>query len=69
MRRNLVNLCTLVVVLLTMQIVTFGQRTKISVHKGKVKAQTPTASVTVDAGQEVILAEGKEPKVNDGGSK
>ncbi len=49
--------------LLLTQMPVQGQETQVKVLKGKVRAQTNTADVTVSAGQKGILAEGKNPMV------
>ena len=44
--------------------ITYGQKTKVSVQKGKVIAQTAGSTVTVDAGQKAVLTQDKEPLVS-----
>ena len=60
MKTKLIFLCT---VLLMTQAVAFGQKTQVSVQEGKVKAQTESGEVIVDAGKKVILTSDKEPVV------
>jgi hypothetical protein len=40
-----------------------AQKTEIAVQKGKVRAETATASVTVDAGRKMVLAPDEKPTV------
>jgi len=51
------------IVLLTACTVLFGQKTEVSVKKGKVVAETPTSSVTVEAGRKTVLLPDKDPIV------
>jgi len=51
------------VVLLVVQAITFAQKTEVSVRKGKVIAETPAASVAVEAGRKAILSPDKNPSV------
>ena len=60
MKTKIIFLCS---VLLLTQTNTFGQKTQVSVQEGKVKAQTDTGEVIVDAGKKVILTSDKEPIV------
>jgi hypothetical protein len=55
------------IVLLVLQTITFAQKTEVSVRKGKVIAETPAASVAVEAGRKAILSPDKNPivTVND----
>jgi hypothetical protein len=51
------------VVLLALQTITSAQKTEVSVQKGKVVAETPTASVNIEAGRKAILSPDKNPTV------
>ena len=51
------------VVLLTVQTIVLGQKTEVSVKKGKVIAETEAASVAIDAGRKAILSPDKNPTV------
>jgi hypothetical protein len=42
----------------------FAQKTEVSVTKGKVVAETPTTSVTVEAGRKAVLSPDKNPVVS-----
>jgi hypothetical protein len=59
MRTKRAILCA--VVLLTVPIIGFAQKTEVSVKKGKVIAQTATASINVEPGRKAILMKGKSP--------
>ena len=61
MKANLTKFC--VVVLLAAQAIVLGQKTEVSVQKGKVIAETATASVTVGAGRKTVLTPDKKPTV------
>ncbi len=50
-------------ILLVAPVLLFAQKTEVSVRKGKVVAETPTASVTVEAGRKAVLLSGKDPIV------
>jgi len=50
-------------VLLAAQTITLGQKTKISVRKGKVKAETATTSVEIDEGKKGVLVPDNKPMV------
>jgi hypothetical protein len=62
MKTNLIKLCA--VILLTAQTIAFGQKTEVSVRKGKVIAKTGTTSVAVEAGRKAVLAPDKNPTVS-----
>ena len=51
------------VVLLTVPIITFAQKTEVSVKKGKVIAQTKMTSVAIEAGRKAVLAPDRNPVV------
>ena len=51
------------VVLLILQTIASAQKTEVSVRKGKVVAETQTATVNIDAGQKVVLKKGANPLV------
>ena len=61
MKANLTKFCA--VVLLAAQTIVLGQKTEVSVQKGKVIAETATASVTVDAGRKTVLTPDEKPTV------
>jgi len=61
MKTNLTKLCA--VILLATQTLAFGQKTEVTVQKGKVIAETETKSVAVDAGRKAILEPDKNPIV------
>ncbi len=61
MKVNLTKFCA--VVLLAAQAIVLGQKTEVSVQKGKVIAETATASVTVDAGRKTVLTPDEKPTV------
>jgi hypothetical protein len=50
-------------VLLVFQLIAFAQKTEVSVRQGKVVAETPTASVNIEAGRKAILSPDKNPTV------
>jgi len=50
-------------VLLTTSSLLFAQKTEVTVRQGKVRAETQTARVNVDAGQKVVLKKGVNPLV------
>jgi len=62
MRTKTAILCA--VVLLTASIITFAQKTEVSVKKGKVIAATETTSVAIEAGRKAVLAPDRNPIVN-----
>ena len=62
MKTNLTKFCA--VILLAAQTLTFGQKTEVSVQKGKVIAETGTTSVAVEAGRKAVLAPDKNPTVS-----
>jgi hypothetical protein len=51
------------VVLIVFQTITYAQKTEVRVQKGKVVAETPTASVNIEAGRKAILSPDKNPTV------
>jgi hypothetical protein len=61
MKGNLTKFCA--VILLAAQAIAVGQKTEVSVQKGKVIAETATASVTVEAGRKTVLTPDKKPTV------
>jgi hypothetical protein len=61
MKAKTVILCA--IVLLVFQTITSAQKTEISVRKGKVIAETPMASVNIEAGRKAILSPDKNPTV------
>ena len=61
MKTRSIILCALV--LLTSSAVLFAQKTEVTVRKGKVVAETQTATVNVDAGQKAVLKKGVNPLV------
>ena len=61
MKTRSIILCALV--LLTTSALLFAQKTEVSVRKGKVVAQTQTASVNIDAGQKAVLKKDANPLV------
>ena len=61
MRTKTAILCA--VVLLTVPIITFAQKTEVSVKKGKVIAQTGTTSVAIEAGRKAVLTPERNPVV------
>lgn len=50
-------------VLLMTSAILFAQKTEVTVRKGKVVAETQTATVNIDAGRKAILSPGKNPSV------
>ncbi|HUU18955.1 MAG TPA: hypothetical protein VMW72_17525 [Sedimentisphaerales bacterium] len=62
MKTNLIKICA--AILLTAQTLAYGQKTEISVQKGKVIAETETTSVAVEAGRKAVLAPDKNPMVS-----
>jgi len=58
MKTKIIFLCALLSIA---QAITFGQKTEVSVQKGKVIAQTAGGTVTVDAGRKVILTQDENP--------
>jgi hypothetical protein len=61
MKANLTKFCA--VVLLGAQAIVLAQKTEVSVQKGKVIAETATASVAVEAGRKTVLAANTKPTV------
>jgi hypothetical protein len=61
MKTKSIILC--VTILLTGRTLLMAQRTEVSVQKGKVIAETATASVTVEAGRKTVLTPDKKPTV------
>lgn len=61
MKTKAIRFCAIAV--LAWQIVTLGQKTEISVRKGKVVAETGSRSVAVEAGRRAVLAPNKNPIV------
>ena len=61
MKTRSIILCALV--LLTSSALLFAQKTEVTVRQGKVRAETQTATVNVDAGQKVVLKKGVNPLV------
>ena len=61
MRTKSIILCA--VILLITQIVTFAQKTEVSVQKGKVVAETTNQSVDIVEGQKAVLSADKNPIV------
>ena len=59
MKMNLIGFCA--VVLLTGPMAAAGQKTEVSVQKGKVIAETGAQSVAVEPGWKAVLMPGKEP--------
>ena len=62
MKTNLTKFCA--VILLAAQTIAFGQKTEVSVQKGKVIAETGTTSVAIEAGRKAVLAPDKNPMVS-----
>ncbi len=62
MKTTSIKLCA--VILLAAQTIAFGQKTEISVQKGKVIAETGTTSVAVEAGRKAVLAPDKNPTIS-----
>jgi hypothetical protein len=61
MKANLTKYCA--VVLLAAQAIVLAQKTEVSVQKGKVIAETATASVAVEAGRKTVLTPDEKPTV------
>ncbi|MDH4239427.1 MAG: hypothetical protein OEW48_07680, partial [Phycisphaerae bacterium] len=61
MRTKTAILCA--VVLLTVSIIGFAQKTEVSVKKGKVIAETVKTSVAVEAGRKAVLLPNRNPVV------
>ena len=61
MKANLTKFCA--VILLAAQAIVVGQKTEVSVQKGKVIAETATASVAVEAGRKTVLTPDKKQTV------
>ena len=61
MRTKTAILCA--VVLLTVPIIGFAQKTEVSVKKGKVIAETVKTSVAIEAGRKAVLTPDKNPVV------
>jgi len=61
MKAKLTILCA--IVLLTLQSITPAQKTEVRVRKGKVIAETQTASIDVEAGRKAILLPDRNPSV------
>jgi hypothetical protein len=51
------------IAILVFQLIALAQKTEVSVRKGKVVAETPTASVNIEAGRKAILSPDKNPTV------
>lgn len=62
MKTKLIILCA--IFLPGAQTLLMAQKTEVSVQKGKVKAETATASVTVNAGHKTVLEADKNPKIS-----
>jgi len=61
MKANLTKFCA--VVLLAAQTLAFGQKTEISVQKGKVIAETAMESIAIGAGRKAVLTANEKPTV------
>jgi len=61
MKAKSIILCA--VVLLVVQTIASAQKTEVTVRQGKVRAETQTATVNIDAGQKVVLKKGVNPLV------
>jgi hypothetical protein len=61
MKAKSVVLCAAAI--LVFQLTALAQKTEVSVRKGKVVAETPTASVNIEAGRKAILSPDKNPTV------
>jgi hypothetical protein len=59
MKAKSITLCA--IALLVFQLVAFAQKTEVTVRKGKVVAETPNASVNIDAGQKAVLKKDANP--------
>ena len=60
MKTKSIALCA---VILAAPALIFGQKTEVSVKKGKVVAETKTASVAAEAGRKAVLSPGRNPAV------
>lgn len=63
MKIKLIKISTAVAILVIAQAMTFGQKTEVSVQKGKVVAQTAAGSATVEAGKKAVLSQNGTPAV------
>ena len=63
MKIKFIILCALV--LLTTLVPLFAQKTEVTVRKGKVVAETQTASVNIDAGHKAVLTKSSDPVVSE----
>ncbi len=61
MKARSIIFCALV--LLTTSALLFAQKTEVTVRQGKVRAETQTATVNIDAGQKAVLKKGVNPLV------
>jgi len=61
MKTRSVILCALI--LLTSSALLFAQKTEVTVRQGKVRAETQTATVNIEAGQKAVLKKGANPLV------
>ncbi|MGB2862245.1 MAG: hypothetical protein WBC05_02875 [Sedimentisphaerales bacterium] len=61
MKTRPIMLCALI--LLATPALLFAQKTEVTVRKGKVVAETQTATVNIDAGQKAVLKKGVNPLV------
>ena len=61
MKTKIITTCTLF--LMIVQTITNAEKTEVTVRKGKVVAETQTASVNIDAGQKAILKKDANPFV------
>ncbi len=61
MKTHTIRFCALVV--LVIQTLALAQKTEVTVRKGKVVAETQTASVNIDAGQKAVLKKDANPLV------
>ncbi|HCO93963.1 MAG TPA: hypothetical protein DIU00_08440 [Phycisphaerales bacterium] len=61
MKAKSIILCA--VVLLVVQTIASAQKTEVTVRQGKVRAETQTATVNIDAGQKAVLKKGVNPLV------
>ena len=61
MKAKSIILCA--VVLLVVQTIIFAQKTEVRVRKGKVIAETQTASIDIEAGRKAVLTLNKNPTV------
>ena len=62
MKAKFTILCA--IMLLALQTITSAQKTEVTVRQGKVVAETQAASVSVDAGQKVVLKKDANPLVS-----